>query len=225
MYANTSTNTNTIITCDTQVLLASSTSVLIGGMIFESSQLAEGSVAYLLMTVIVGGVIVASVGLFLRMLVIESRRTCKKRASPPSGNVSGGGGGGGGGEGSGGSSGGGATGSSPLHLRARVARMSAFASSTRGKLTGHLASSSGMAPNAEVLSERFGAPRIGPPGAVDATTSTMRMQLNPLAAVMDRRRASAALPPNTATRHHATELHGPADDGATTAARAWGAHR
>ena len=178
------------------------------------------------MTVIVGGVIVASVGLFLRMLVIESRRTCKKRASPPSGNVSGGGGGGGGGgEGSGGSSGGGATGSSPLHLRARVARMSAFASSTRGKLTGHLASSSGMAPNAEVLSERFGAPRSGPPGAVDATTSTMRMQLNPLAAVMDRRRASAALPPNTATRHHATELHGPADDGATTAARAWGAHR
>ena len=151
------------------------------------------------MTVIVGGVIVASVGLFLRMLVIESRRTCKKRASPPSGNVSGGGGGGGGGEGSGGSSGGGATGSSPLHLRARVARMSAFASSTRGKLTGHLASSSGMAPNAEVLSERFGAPRSGPPGAVDATTSTMRMQLNPLAALMDRRRASAALP-NAATQ-------------------------
>ena len=99
MYANTSTNTNTIITCDTQVLLASSTSVLIGGMIFESSQLAEGSVAYLLMTVIVGGVIVASVGLFLRMLVIESRRTCKKRAMPPSRNVSSGGGGTGGDEG------------------------------------------------------------------------------------------------------------------------------
>ena len=63
-------------------LLSSSTSVLISGMIFESSMMPVGSPGYVVLEVFVGGVFTVSLGLFIWMLALETRRSCvQKRLS------------------------------------------------------------------------------------------------------------------------------------------------
>ena len=64
------------------VLLCSSTAVLVGGMMFESSQLPVDSAGYGFLTFLVATIMVCSVGLFIVLLAIESRRTCRKRLPP-----------------------------------------------------------------------------------------------------------------------------------------------
>ncbi len=60
-------------------LLCTSTAVLLGGMMFESSLLLPGSAAYVFLTVCVGGVTIGSVTLFAAMVAIETRRTCRRK--------------------------------------------------------------------------------------------------------------------------------------------------
>ena len=50
-----------------------------GGMMFQSAQFEVGSASYVALTVVVSGALVASVGLFAWMLVLETRRTCRQR--------------------------------------------------------------------------------------------------------------------------------------------------
>lgn len=61
------------------VLLCSSTAVLLCGMIFASSELDADSPGYTFFTVCVGAVIICSIGMFVWMLVLETRRSCKQR--------------------------------------------------------------------------------------------------------------------------------------------------
>ena len=60
-------------------LLSSSTAVLISGMIFQSAAMPIGSPAYIGLTVFVACVFTASVGLFVWMLVVETRRSCQQK--------------------------------------------------------------------------------------------------------------------------------------------------
>ncbi len=60
-------------------LLCTSTAVLLGGIMFESSLLLPGSAAYVFLTVCVGGVTIGSLALFAAMVVIETRRTCRRK--------------------------------------------------------------------------------------------------------------------------------------------------
>jgi hypothetical protein len=59
-------------------LLCSSTAVLLGGMMFESSLLLPGTASYVCLTVCVGGVTIGSVLLFAGMVALETRRTCRR---------------------------------------------------------------------------------------------------------------------------------------------------
>ncbi len=61
-------------------LLCTSTAVLLGGMLFESSRLLPGSAAYVFLTVCVGGVMIGSVAVFAFMVAVETRRTCRRPA-------------------------------------------------------------------------------------------------------------------------------------------------
>jgi hypothetical protein len=60
-------------------LLCTSTAVLLGGMMFESSQLVPGTAAYVFVTFCVAMLTVGSVLLFAFMVFRETRRTCKRR--------------------------------------------------------------------------------------------------------------------------------------------------
>ena len=60
------------------VLLSCSVAVLLGGMVFQSAALDAGSAGYALLTVAVACTIVAAVFLFVWMLAVETRRTCRR---------------------------------------------------------------------------------------------------------------------------------------------------
>ena len=66
-------------------LLCASTAVLLGGMMFQSSQLTPGSAAYIVLTVGVGAVVIGSVLVFAVMVAAETRRTCRRPTAPPAG--------------------------------------------------------------------------------------------------------------------------------------------
>jgi hypothetical protein len=65
------------------VLLSCSLAVLLGGMVFQSAALDAGSAGYVLLTVLVACTIVAAVFLFVWMLAVETRRTCRRNAPGP----------------------------------------------------------------------------------------------------------------------------------------------
>ena len=65
------------------VLLSCSVAVLLGGMVFQSAALDAGSAGYALLTVAVACTIVAAVFLFVWMLAVETRRTCRRDVPAP----------------------------------------------------------------------------------------------------------------------------------------------
>ena len=64
-----------------KVLLSCSCSILMAGMIFQSAQFAEGSATYTGFTVLVFLVFFGAVGLFVRLVAVEVRRTCGGKSS------------------------------------------------------------------------------------------------------------------------------------------------
>ena len=61
------------------VQLSCSTTVLLCGMIFHSAQLSGHGASYLILTIVVAGVITASLAFFVWMVAVETRRTCKRQ--------------------------------------------------------------------------------------------------------------------------------------------------
>ena len=61
------------------VLLCSCVSIILGGMIFQSSQFEVGSAMYILLTIAVLAIMIGSILLFCYMLYAEMKRTCSSR--------------------------------------------------------------------------------------------------------------------------------------------------